>query len=89
MAAPRARRPRRYYFSANTTLDASDTMLGSRSVPALATGVGSTATTTLTLPPGLAPGTYYVLAQADADGAVTETYETNNVGFLAVKVGPD
>jgi subtilase family serine protease len=29
------------------------------------------------------------LAQADADGAVTETYETNNVGYLTVKVGPD
>ena len=79
----------RYYFSANTTLDASDTMLGSRSVPALATGGVSTGPTTVTLPAGVVPGTYYLLAQADADGAVTETYETNNVGYLTVKVGPD
>jgi subtilase family serine protease len=79
----------RYYFSPNNTLDSSDTVIGSRSVPALATGATNTQTSTLTIPSGLATGTYYLIAQSDADNAVVETYETNNVAYMTLYVGPD
>ncbi len=51
-------------------LDASDLVLGSRAVPALAPSTESTAVTSLTLPTGLIGGAYYVIARADADNAV-------------------
>src|SRR5512141_3260915 len=62
-----------FFLSTNAVLDASDTALGSRLVPPLAAGTFDTTTTTLTLPAGLAPGTYYLLAQADASNAVAES----------------
>ena len=40
-------------------------------------------------PPGTATGTYYVLAQADADSVLSETSETNNVRSAQIRVGPD
>jgi subtilase family serine protease len=59
-------------------------------VPALGAGVSSgPVSTTVTVPGGLAAGTYYILAVADAMGAVAEGYETNNTKYLAVRVGPD
>jgi subtilase family serine protease len=79
----------RYYFSANTTLDAGDTQIGARSVPGLAALATSVQTSTLTLPGNIATGTYYILASADADGVVTETVETNNTTVLTIHVGPD
>jgi hypothetical protein len=70
----------RFYLSANAVLDASDTLLGSRAVPALAAATNSSGSTSLTIPPTTASGSYYLLAQADADGAVLETSEANNTG---------
>jgi subtilase family serine protease len=79
----------RFYLSTNTLLDGSDVPLGSRPVGALAPGAGSIAATTVTLPASLAVGTYWVLAQADADGVVGETVETNNTGAATVQIGAD
>jgi len=79
----------RYFLSTNTTLDAGDTALGSRAVPPLAPGATNSQTSTLTLPPGLAAGTYYIAVEADADNVVAETAETNNVSYTTVRVGPD
>jgi subtilase family serine protease len=87
--APAAASATRLYLSTNTLLDAADTLLGSRAVPALAAGANSSGSTSVTIPPGTAVGGYYVLAQADGDGAVAETIETNNLNFVAVVVGPD
>jgi subtilase family serine protease len=78
-----------FYLSTNTLLDASDIALGSRAVPALEGGVSHTGSVTLTVPAGIAAGTYYLLARADADGAVGESVEVNNVTARAVQVGPD
>ena len=70
----------RYYLSANYALDAGDTLLaGSRAVPVLAGGATSTGGTQVMIPAGTALGFYYMLAKADADGAVAETSESNNV----------
>ena len=80
----------RFYWSTNTTLDASDQVIGSRSVPLLAPGASASVTTTLTVPAKAAGGTYYVIAQADGASEVPETTETNNTKFsAAIKVGPD
>jgi len=79
----------RFYFSTNATLDAGDTLMGSRVVPLLAAGAQNSATTSLVLPAGLVGGSYYLLAVADGDGAVPETSETNNVWPAVIRVGPD
>ena len=47
------------------------------------------ASTPLQIPPELAPGTYYVLARADYNGAITETTETNNDKFDSTVIGGD
>lgn len=66
----------RFYLSTNGTTKS--TMLGSRSVPALATGISSgPVNTNLTLPLNLS-GTYYIIACADDTNAVVESYENNN-----------
>jgi subtilase family serine protease len=78
----------RFYFSTDSSLDGNDTLLGSRIVPALAAGAVSSAATSVTIPTGIV-GTYYLLAKADADDAVAETAETNNLGARSVVVGSD
>jgi subtilase family serine protease len=77
------------YLSANTTFDASDILLGSRSVAGLAGGTTSSGPTSVTIPPGTSVGTWYILAKADAAGDVTETTESNNTLAWSVKMGPD
>jgi subtilase family serine protease len=79
-----------FYLSANLNVDAADVSLGSRVVPALAAATSSSVSTVLQIPLSMPTGAYYVLAKADAAGAITELLETNNtrVGIL-IKVGPD
>lgn len=70
----------RYYLSVDTARDSVDALLnGSRSVPALAPGATSAGTITITIPSGMAIGSFYLLACAD-DVAVfnIESDETNN-----------
>jgi subtilase family serine protease len=77
-----------FYVSANSTLDGSDVLLGSRVVPALAAGGSSAGSTTVVVPPTLAPGSYFLIARADADDVVTEATETNNTRTRAFQVSP-
>jgi len=78
-----------FFLSSNSTLDAADIALGSRAVPALASGANSSTTTTLTVPAGTATGYWYLLAKADAPADVPEISETNNVITWPMTVGPD
>jgi subtilase family serine protease len=78
-----------YYLSTNTAWDAADTLLGSRSVPALNANASSSGTIPVTIPTGTAPGTYYIIAKADASAAVAETTESNNIGSDTIAIGPD
>jgi subtilase family serine protease/subtilisin family serine protease len=78
-----------FHFSTDTVLDGGDALLGSRAVPALGPGASHTGSVTLTMPAGVAPGTYYIFARADATGAVTENVEGNNATLGAVQLGPD
>jgi subtilase family serine protease len=77
-----------FYLSADATLDAGDTPLGSRAVPELAAAATDTATTSVTLPAGTA-GNYFLIARADSAGVVAEQNETNNTIARAVAIGSD
>lgn len=79
----------RFHLSVNLALDAGDVVLGSRAVPALGAGTSSAGSTTVVIPPGTAPGTYWLIAVADVTGAVAEATETNNtrLTYISVRVG--
>lgn len=77
-----------FYLSANTTWDASDIWLGDRAVGVLAAGASSSGSTAVAIPQGIATGTYYVIAKADAPGMVAETFETNNTRYKSLRVDP-
>ena len=79
----------RFYLSANAAIDGGDTPLGARPVPALAAGVSSTATTSLTIPASTSTGSYYLVALADGDSSVVETNENNNLTFRPLALGGD
>ena len=80
----------RFHLSANTVLDAGDTALGSRAVPALSGGASDTASSLMTIPATTTGGAYYVIAQADADATVAETSEANNIRVSGlVRIGAD
>ena len=66
------------YLSTNTTWDAGDTYLGSRSAPMLTAGTSSAGSTSVTIPSGIATGPYYIIALADDGNAVVESNENNN-----------
>jgi len=78
-----------YYLSANSVLDASDVLLGSRAVAPLAPGATDTGSASLTIPAGTPAGLYYVFAKADAGDAVGEVFESNNTLYALMRVGPD
>ncbi len=79
----------KFYWSTNSTLDAGDTYLGERAIPALAAGETNTGSTSVTIPAEAATGTRYIIAKADANAVVTETSETNNKKSKSIKIGPD
>jgi subtilase family serine protease len=80
----------RFYLSANYLLDAGDVLLtGGRSVPSLSAGASSSGQTSLAIPAGTPAGVYYLIALADADGAVAETQEGNNATARSIAIGPD
>ena len=78
-----------YYLSKNTVLDAADTPLGGREVPALAPGATHAGSATVTIPGVIEPGTYTVFAKADGPGAVAEAQESNNTRTTTIQIGPD
>jgi subtilase family serine protease len=78
-----------FYLSSDTLLDGTDVVLGSRAVPVLASGASDTGSVTVTIPAGVATGTYFVFAKADSGSVVSEVSEGNNTAFRTIKVGPD
>jgi len=79
-----------FYLSTNTTVDATDTLMGTRAVSALIAGGSETVTTSLPIPAGITAGTYYVVAKADGNGSLAETIETNNERTsTAIRIGGD
>jgi subtilase family serine protease len=78
-----------FYLSTNASLDASDTLLGTRDVPELQPGTSHSLMTALTLPTPLNTGTYSLIAKADGPGTCWETQESNNTRNATIKLGPD
>src|SRR5205814_1070763 len=81
----------RIYFSLHATLDGTETTSVDRDVPSLnavssSSGSISSGSTTLTIPAGTAPGTYYLIAVADASNAVVESKEDNNTTTQKIEV---
>ena len=77
----------RFYLSANTAFDGSDTFLGERAVPALAQNASNASSTTVTLPLGKT-GKLYIIAVADGAGAIGESSESNNVQARVITINP-
>jgi subtilase family serine protease len=78
------------WLSTDGVLDGGDTLLGTRPVPSLDPGISSVGSTNVVIPAGKAPGSYFLIANADADGSVPESNEANNVRTKAITVlGPD
>ena len=76
---PAAATVSRYYLSLDTQKSADDLRLsGSRSVPALAAGLESSGTVSITIPTTAPTGTYTLFACADDTVVLAETNESNN-----------
>jgi subtilase family serine protease/subtilisin family serine protease len=78
-----------YFLSTDTAFSASDVLLGSRGVPSLLAGAGSSGSVTVMIPAGTAVGNWYIIAKADAEEIVPETSETNNTSPKLIQLGPD
>jgi subtilase family serine protease len=76
----------RLYLSTDAAHDASDRPLAVRSVPPLPTPGASLGVLSVVIPVGTAPGSYYLVAVADADRTLSETIENNNVATRALVV---
>ena len=77
-----------FYFSTNATLDAADQLLTSAFGGPLSSNFSSFRSGTAGLPPGVAPGTYFILFVADYQNQVAETNENNNVSAVSFTVSP-
>jgi len=73
----------RFYLSSDTTLDADDVLLVTRTGGNLNPGTSRTEAVNLMIPAGTAPGTYHVIAVTDPLGQLAEMDESNNVTVSA------
>jgi len=68
------------YLSPTASFDLSSSrLLGGPRLRGLGAGVTHTATTSVTVPPDVVTGTYFLVAVADADNEMVETTRANNV----------
>lgn len=83
-AAPSTRT--NYYLSLNNTKDASDILLGGRTVPPLASKATNSGSASVTVPASTPGGQYALLACADETNVVTEYSETDNCRASATTI---
>lgn len=76
----------KFFLSTDLTLDPADVLVGMRVEAALSAGQSSAGPVTLTIPATVAPRGYWLIAVADADGAVGEAIESNNTRAASVQV---
>ncbi|MFQ5470331.1 MAG: DUF2341 domain-containing protein [Gammaproteobacteria bacterium] len=67
-----------FYLSTDSVIEASDALVGSRTIASLLIGQTDTDNTVITLPAGLTNGVYYLGAIADSGNVIFETNEANN-----------
>lgn len=78
-----------FYLSANSTLDATDVRLApARAVGPLDAGASSAGTSNVIIPE-IAPGAWFLIANADDDEMVNEMAESNNRRIVSMHIGPD
>ncbi len=79
------------FLSADSSCTSGDTLLAARYVTGLASGAISTASTQVSVPLGLSPGSYYFCAIVDPYNTVSESIEENNTltGNSTIYVGAD
>jgi hypothetical protein len=70
----------RFFLSTDDVIGSGDILIGQRIVPNLApgTGRGDRASTTVVIPSSVSPGTYFIVACADAPGNIFESNESDN-----------
>jgi Concanavalin A-like lectin/glucanases superfamily/CARDB len=78
----------RIWLSTNKMLGAGDVPLADRGVPGLAPSTKNTLTTSVPLPV-VAPGSYFLLVEADAADDAAESSEADNIKAKAISLGPD
>ncbi|MGH8432741.1 MAG: CARDB domain-containing protein, partial [Solimonas sp.] len=72
-----------FYLSANSTLDATDVRLApARAIGPLAAGAASAGAANVIIPE-IAPGAWFLIANADDDGLVDEMAESNNARIVS------
>ena len=76
----------RFYLSTTASWTPASVLLASRAVPPLGAGAGSSGATPVEIPAGTAPGSYFLLAFADASGAAAEGSESNNSVANSIQV---
>ena len=80
----------RFYLSTDATLGARRRL---RSASAMCRrcrrASSSSVSTSIPVPSGTAPGTYYVIAKANADSSTPEAAVTNNTRSTKIVIGPD
>jgi len=75
-----------FYLSLDLIADPTDTPLGSRAVANLAPGASASGATSVAIPVSVTPGTYFIIAVADANAVVAESGESNNTLSRRIKV---
>lgn len=76
----------KYYLSADVSYNSGDILLATDAVAALTAGSSVSLSEVLTIPLETPVGTCYILFFADADAAVAEGNEANNVGYVQISV---
>lgn len=77
-----------FYLSTDDVVDPEDLVVAARWVPPLGPGQTQREYTSVTVPATVVPGTYYLIARANATNAVEERYVDNNTKATKFKVEP-
>ena len=75
-----------YYLSANSTVDAGDVLVNTRTVVELGVNASQVGTVSITIPATTSAGTYYIIAKTDGNDAIPESLETNNTRTKTISV---
>jgi len=75
-----------FFLSTDAVAQQTDVRVGARRVPALLPAGRHSRESRLKIPENVTPGTYYVIAFANADNAIEERYKTNNARAVKVEV---
>ncbi|HNC46884.1 MAG TPA: CARDB domain-containing protein, partial [Acidobacteriota bacterium] len=75
------------YFSTDSTITPTDTLVGTLNTPAIESSASVTVTGTVTVPEALPAGNYFLGVMVDANRQLNETSETNNTAAVRFTVG--